>query len=110
MPRKRRRGSGLDSSEEDGSAPGGDAYDGPSRTQRKNESRDLQKLGEALVTLREGVFRALPLPELLRDAIVEAKRLTSFGAKRRQLQYIGKLMRRLDADELAVIEAAIRDQ
>ncbi|HET7131413.1 MAG TPA: ribosome biogenesis factor YjgA [Gammaproteobacteria bacterium] len=87
-----------------------DAAEGPSRTQLKNESRDLQKLGEALLDLRADAFDALPLPELLREAIAEAKRLKSFGAKRRQLQYIGKLMRRLDADDIAAVAAAVRDQ
>ena len=107
MSRKSRRGFGGD---EEGASTDDDVQEGPSRTQRKNESRDLQKLGEALLTLRAGAFDALPLPELLREAIVEAKRLKSFGAKRRQLQYIGKLMRRLDGDALAAVAAAVRDQ
>jgi len=85
-------------------------HEGPSRTQRKNASLELQKLGEALVEMRAGLFDPLPLPELLREAIVDARRLKSHEAKRRQLQYIGKLMRRLDEESIAAIEAAVNDQ
>jgi ribosome-associated protein len=107
VARKVRRGRGSGSEQ----SPAADDYaEGPSRTQLKNESRDLQKLGEALLDLRADAFDAVPLPELLREAIAEAKRLKSFGAKRRQLQYIGKLMRRLDADDVAAVAAAVRDQ
>ena len=108
MPRKTRRGRDLDT--EESSGPGDELPEGPSRTARKNASTELQKLGEALVALRAGPFAALPLPELLREAIVEAKRLKTFGAQRRQLQYIGKLMRRLDEESIAAVEAAVRAQ
>lgn len=107
MPRKPRS---PDLDAEAGYTPDGDTSEGPSRTQRKNASLELQKLGEALLELRAGPFAALALPELLRDAVVEARRLTSHGAKRRQLQYIGKLMRRLDEESIAAIEAAVGDQ
>lgn len=108
MPRKPRRGQDPEDVESLGSDD--ELPEGPSRTQRKNASTELQKLGEALLALRSAKLDALALPELLREAIVEAKRLKSFGAKRRQLQYIGKLMRRLDEDSLAAVEAAVRDQ
>jgi len=108
MPRKPRPGRGLEADED--FDPADEQHDGPSRTARKNASLELQKLGEALLDLRAGPFAALPLPELLREAIVEAKRLKSHGAKRRQLQYIGKLMRRLDEGEIAAIAAAVRAQ
>jgi ribosome-associated protein len=84
------------------------AAEPPSRTARKNASEELQKVGEALLTLRADLFAGLQLPEKLRDAIVEGKRLTNHGAKRRQIQFIGKLMRRLDADELEAVDAALR--
>jgi ribosome-associated protein len=89
---------------------GGDASgaDAPSRTARKNASEELQKVGEALTTLRSERLARLDLPEQLRDAIAEAKRLSNFGAKRRQLQFIGKLMRRLDPDVLESVHAALR--
>ena len=108
MARKVRRGRG--SAGEQHPAADDDGAQGPSRTQLKNESRDLQKLGEALLDLRADAFHALPLPDFLREAVADAKQVKSFGAKRRQLQYIGKLMRRLDAEEVAMIAAAVRDQ
>jgi ribosome-associated protein len=82
--------------------------DAPSRTARKNASVELQKVGEALTTLRADLLTGLNLPERLSDAIVEAKRLSNFGAKRRQLQFIGKLMRKLDPDVLDAVHAALR--
>jgi ribosome-associated protein len=59
------------------------------------------------VGLRAKLFAALPLPEKLRDAILEAKRLTSLGAQRRQAQFIGKLMRKLDPETLEAVRAAV---
>ncbi len=82
----------------------------PSRTELKTASGALQKLGEDLLTLREDLFVALPLPETLQDAILLAKRITNFEGKRRQKQYIGKLMHRLDADALEAVAAALRLQ
>jgi ribosome-associated protein len=78
-----------------------------SRTARKNASEDLQKTGEALLALRTDLFAALDLPERLRDAILEAKRLTNFGAKRRQLQFVGKLMRKLEPEQIDAIHIAL---
>jgi len=86
---------------------GGDA---PSRTERKEASGKLQELGEELLTLRADLFASLPLPEKLRDAIVDAKRITNFEGKRRQKQFIGKLMHRLDAEALEAVAAALRVQ
>lgn len=56
----------------------------------------LQKLGEDLVDLNDKQLIALNLPEQLYDAILEARRINKFGAKQRQLQFIGKIMRRID--------------
>jgi ribosome-associated protein len=86
---------------------GGEA---PSRTELKEASGKLQELGEELLTLRADLFAGLPLPEKLRDAIVEAKRITNFEGKRRQKQFIGKLMHRLDAEALEAVAAALRVQ
>jgi len=82
--------------------------DEPSRTARKNASHELRDLGEELIKLRPERFAALVLPERLRDAVAEARRLTGFGAQRRQAQYIGKLMRKLDADSLAAVRKAVQ--
>jgi ribosome-associated protein len=84
-----------------------EADDGPSRTQRKNASLELTQLGEQMVGLRAERLAELALPERLQDAIVEAKRLKSFGAKRRQAQYIGKILRKLDDEMLAAIRKAV---
>ncbi|MEQ1801629.1 MAG: ribosome biogenesis factor YjgA [Gammaproteobacteria bacterium] len=84
--------------------------DEQSRTELKEASEKLQELGEELLTLRADLFAGLPLPEKLRDAILEAKRITNFEGKRRQKQFIGKLMHRLDADALEAVAAALRVQ
>lgn len=77
-----------------------DQYEGPSKSQRKREMQALQNVGEKLVTLSSQRLSELDLPENLLDAIGEAKRLTQFGAIRRQMQYIGKLMREVDAEDI----------
>jgi ribosome-associated protein len=82
--------------------------DVPSRTARKNASAQLQDMGVQLLDLRPDLFAALPVPETLREAILEAKRLTSLRAQRRQSQFIGKLMRRLDPAALEAVRAALR--
>ena len=81
--------------------------EGRGRSARKRASHELTKLGEALITLRSEQLAALALPELLAEAVAEARRLTSFGAKRRQTLFIGKLMRKLDEDSVAAIRKAI---
>ncbi|HVY67201.1 MAG TPA: ribosome biogenesis factor YjgA [Gammaproteobacteria bacterium] len=81
--------------------------EGRGRGKRKRESHEIRDLGVELTHLAADKLAALPLPEVLRDAIVEARRLTSFGAQRRQAQFIGKLLRRLDADALGAVRAAV---
>ena len=65
----------------------------PSRTRRKLDDLALQELGEALVTVPEAKLAELDLPERLGDAIMHARGISKFGARRRQMQYIGRLMR-----------------
>ncbi|MFN5882725.1 MAG: ribosome biogenesis factor YjgA [Burkholderiales bacterium] len=77
---------------------------GPSKSQRKRDSHALQALGERLVGLPESRLAALDLPDDLRDAIALARRITAHEGRRRQLQYVGKLMRRIDPSD---IEAAL---
>jgi len=84
--------------------PDGVAELPPSKSARKRAAHAAQKLGEQLVRMRPQDLDGLPLPEELREAIAEARRLTSRGALARQQQYIGKLMRGLD---LAALEAAL---
>src|SRR3954471_852691 len=71
----------------------------PSRTELKKESAELQKLGEALLTLRTDLFERLALPENLVSALEDLKRISNFEGRRRQLQYVGKLMRQLEPQE-----------
>ncbi len=68
-----------------------------SKTQRKREMQALQDLGEELVTLGTDKLAELDLPTRLLDAVLEAKHISKFGALRRQMQYVGRLMRDTDA-------------
>jgi ribosome-associated protein len=81
----------------------------PSKSSRKRAAHAAQKLGEQLVRMRPQDVVPLPLSEELRDAIAEARRLTSRGALARQHQYIGKLMRDIDLGELEAALAAQAD-
>ncbi|WP_395688719.1 ribosome biogenesis factor YjgA [Caenimonas koreensis] len=81
-----------------------------SKTDLKRESTELQKIGEALLTLRADLLGALPISEKFADAIADAKRITNFEGKRRQMQFIGKLMRGLDEETLAAIRDALETQ
>ncbi|HAN55317.1 MAG: ribosome biogenesis factor YjgA [Pseudomonadota bacterium] len=72
-----------------------------SKSEIKRQMIALQKLGEELVALPDSKLDKLELPEILRDAINAAKRITAHGGLRRQLQYIGRLMRITDAAPIA---------
>lgn len=82
----------------------------PSKSARKRQSDDLQELGEALIDLPESEFEALPLPENLRDAVALARRITAHGGLYRQKQYIGKLMRKIDAEPIRAAMQSRRDK
>ncbi len=84
--------------------------DEQSRTDLKRESLELQKLGEDLLTLRPDLIARLDLSEKLKDAVTEAKRITNFEGKRRQMQFIGKLMRLLDPALLETVRATLTEQ
>ena len=81
--------------------------EGRGRSARKRASHELTRLGEELVGLRAALLATLTLPERLEEAVAEARRLTSFGTRRRQVQFIGKLMRKLDDDEIAAIRKTV---
>jgi len=81
-----------------------------SRTDLKRESTELQKLGEDLLTLRAALLERLNLPEKLAEAVAEAKRITNFEGKRRQMQFIGKLMRKQEDSTLDAIRAVLEEQ
>jgi ribosome-associated protein len=70
---------------------------GPSKSELKRQVRELQDLGDELVALPPVELDALGLPDDLRDAVIEGRRITAHGARVRQRLYIGKLLRRIDA-------------
>jgi len=72
----------------------------PSKTQRKLAMHELQALGERLVKLNSEQLDAIALPEGLRDAVHAARHITRHEARRRQLQYIGRLMRSIDPEPI----------
>ncbi len=76
-----------------------EAYDTPpSKSQLKRDALALQALGAQLLELPESDWAALGLPETLIAALRDGKRIRTHGARKRQLQYIGKLMRDIDAE------------
>ncbi len=84
--------------------------DGPSRTELKRESTELQELGAQLLTLRRDLMADLQLPDKLVEGLAEAKRITNFEGKRRQMQFIGKQMRLLAPETLQAIREALEIQ
>ena len=82
-----------------------------SRTDLKRESFELQKLGEDLLQLRQDAMLQLvaqqQVPELLFEAIRDAKKITNFEGLRRQMQFVGKLMRKLDEPQVQAIRDAL---
>lgn len=81
-----------------------------SKTDAKRESEELQQLGQQLLELRGDLFKPLPLPDKLTEALADAKRITNFEGKRRQMQFIGKLMRQLDEETLQAVRYALELQ
>ncbi|OVZ57339.1 hypothetical protein CDO44_19645 [Pigmentiphaga sp. NML080357] len=77
----------------------------PSKSQLKRQMTALQELGERLVGLPDSKLRQLPLAERLYDAVREAQRITSHEGKRRQLQYVGKLMREAHVEPIQAMLA-----
>jgi len=73
-----------------------------SRSQRKREVEALQDIGTKMIGLRPDQLKRMPIDETLYDAIVEAKRLSSRNALKRQMQYIGKLMRHQDGEAIQI--------
>jgi ribosome-associated protein len=94
MPRK----TGFDTREMQSEERDDDPRDlPPSKTKRKKAMHELQSLGEELVALNATQLASVPMPEDLRDAVQEAMRIKSHEGRRRQMQYIGRLMRDVDA-------------
>ena len=68
----------------------------PSKSQRKRDMAALQDLGTELVMLNADQLAQIELPERLHEAITDAQRIRDFEGRRRQMQFIGKLMREID--------------
>src|SRR5687768_16609272 len=84
-------------------------FERPSKSARKRAATAAQDLGTRLIALKESDIAALGLPDLLHDAILLAKRITSRGGLARQRQYIGKLMRDIDTGPIEIaLEARSR--
>jgi ribosome-associated protein len=86
----------------------GDDFSPPSKTQLKQRMQELQSLGAALAELGDERIDAIPMPDALREAVATLKRTRSHEGRRRQLQYVGKLMRQADAAPIHEAIAAAR--
>ncbi len=85
-----------------------------SKTRRKRQMRELQDAGAELVALSAEQLARIRMPESLREAVQDAQRFTRHEARRRQLQYIGRIMRDIDAgpivEQLAALTAPSKRQ
>ena len=80
----------------------------PSKSELKRQAHDQQALGEALAGLKDSTLADIDMPEALRDALAEWRRTRSHEGRRRQMQYIGKLMRHADLEPLREAVAAAK--
>jgi ribosome-associated protein len=101
MPNPNRGSCGFQSNEFE------EQYDRPSKSQLKREMTALQKLGEDLVNEPKDRVKRVPMPEDVRDAILECQKIKDHEGRRRQLQFVGKKMRSLDEEEVAAIQRTI---
>lgn len=72
-----------------------------SKTRRKRQAHDLQDLGKALTRLRADQLARIEMPDDLREAVTDCRAMTKHEAIRRQLQYIGRIMRDMDCAPIA---------
>ncbi|MBI1889602.1 MAG: DUF615 domain-containing protein [Burkholderiales bacterium] len=82
-------------------------YTRPSKSQLKREMTALQKLGEELIAQSRERVKSVPMPEDVRDAILECQQIKDHEGRRRQLQYVGKKMRSLEEHEVDAIQKVI---
>ena len=101
MPNANRGSVGFQSSEFE------QQYDRPSKSQLKREMTALQKLGEILVEAPRDRVKKVPMPEDVLEAILECQQITAHEGRRRQLQFVGKKMRTLTEEEVAVIQKTV---
>ena len=101
MPNANRGAVGFQSSEFE------QQYERPSKSQLKREMTALQKLGSVLVEAPRDRVKRVPMPDDVLEAILACQKITSHEGRRRQLQYVGKKMRTLTEEEVAVIQATV---
>lgn len=101
MPNPNRGACGFQSSEFE------QEYERPSKSEAKRQSLEVQKLGEELVEAPRERVKRVPMPEDVLDAILMCQTITNHEGRRRQMQFVGKKMRTLDEEEIAVIQRAI---
>lgn len=82
----------------------------PSKTKKKEAMHELQDLGAELVELSVGQLKRINLPEDLFSAVRECQKITAHGARRRQIMYIGKMMRNLEDEPIRAGLALIRGE
>ena len=101
MPNPNRGACGFQSSEFE------QEYERPSKSEAKRQSLEVQKLGEELVNAPRDRVKRVPMPEDVLDAILMCQTITNHEGRRRQMQFVGKKMRTLDEEEIAVIQRSI---
>ncbi|WUR13955.1 ribosome biogenesis factor YjgA [[Empedobacter] haloabium] len=101
MPNANRGAVGFQSSEFE------EKYERPSKTEMKRQSDALQALGQELVEQPRDRVKRVPMPEDVRDAILECQNIKNHEGRRRQLQFVGKKMRTLTEEEVAIIQRTI---
>lgn len=82
-------------------------YDRPSKSQLKREMTALQELGEELVAQSKDRVKRVPMPEDVREVILECQKIKDHEGRRRQMQFVGKKMRTLEEDEVAAIRKVL---
>ena len=101
MPNPNRGACGFQSSEFE------QEYERPSKSELKRQMSELQKLGEELVEAPRDRVKKVPMPEDVLEAILMCQTITNHEGRRRQMQFVGKKMRTLDEEEIAVIQRTI---
>ena len=82
----------------------------PSKTKQKEVMHELRDLGAELVELSVGQLKRINVPENIFDAVRECQKITAHGARRRQIQYLGKLMRSVDDEPIRAGLALLHDE
>ncbi|QBE64377.1 ribosome biogenesis factor YjgA [Pseudoduganella lutea] len=101
MPNANRGAVGFDSSEFQ------EKYERPSKTEMKRQADALQALGQELIDQPRDRVKRVPMPEDVRDAILECQNIKNHEGRRRQLQFVGKKMRTLSEEEVTIIQRTI---